>query len=210
MGGHPSGQGADHGRDHPPDGGPGADQPLPAQDQPARRSHPGRAAHFRQVHPPERRHLPASEGGDSGHRRSGRLGPHRGAGESVRRHDPGRRYHHPPRKAHPEQESQGCHQERLCPPHRGAPGHRHFRHPGYQGEHRGVQPEGLPPGRLLPQRQEDAGQDRLGHSGHAHQDPHPAHPDPLPVRRQPAEGHHRPLAAHQAGGAAAGRAHPRH
>ena len=36
VGGHPPGQGADHGGDHQAHGGPGADQPLPAQDQQAR------------------------------------------------------------------------------------------------------------------------------------------------------------------------------
>ena len=81
---------------------------------------------------------------------------------------------------------------------------------GLSGEYGDLQPERLSDGRHLPERQADEGKDRVGHSGHAYQDPHAKDPDPLPVRRQPAEGHHRPLAAHQAGGPAAGRADPRH
>ena len=75
---------------------------FPAQDQQARRRDPGRAAHRRQVHPPEGRHLPAAQGRGAGYRRPGRLRPHRGAGKSVRRHDPGGRHHYPPRQGDPE------------------------------------------------------------------------------------------------------------
>ena len=44
----------------------------------------------------------------------------------------------------------------------------------------------------------------------AHQTARTVHANTITLRRQPAEGHHRALASDQAGGAAAGRAHPRH
>ncbi len=91
------------------------------------------------------------KGRDPGHRRSGRLRPHRGAGEPLRRHDQGQRYHQAPRQGDQEPDAPGVHQERLCPSHRGAPGHRHLRHPGHQGEYRHLQPEKLSDGRHLPE-----------------------------------------------------------
>lgn len=62
----------------------------------------GGGAPLRQVHPAPGRILPAAQGRNPGHCRTGRLRPDRGAGKSLWLHDPGRRQADAPRQGHSE------------------------------------------------------------------------------------------------------------